>query len=139
MNYLIDTCVISEMIKPQPEVLVLSWWDSCVKNQIFISSLSIGELYFGITRLPDGKRKNDLLPWFNQIIMAFSDRILPFSEKTGIIWAELKIFAQRKGVQLPVIDGLLAATAKEHDLTFVTRNTRDVDITGIMIHNPWVE
>jgi toxin FitB len=137
MNDLIDTCVISEMIKPFPEVSVLSWWDSCIKSQIYISSLSIGELHFGISRLLNGKKKDDLLAWFKQIVIIFSGRLLPITDKTSIIWAEMRTKAERKGVQLPVIDGLLAATAKEHDLIFVTRNIRDVDITEVVIYNPW--
>ena len=77
--------------------------------------------------------------WFNDIIVIFSGRILPIVDKTSIIWAEMKNSAERKGIQLPVIDALLAATAKEHGLTFVTRNTKDVDITGVAIYNPWVD
>lgn len=137
MRYLVDTCVISEMIKPQPQSSVLSWWDNCVTSQMYISALTIGELHFGITRLPDGKKKDELLAYFKQITSALSGSILPITDKISIIWAEMKAQAGRKGVQLPVIDGLLAATAKEHGLIFVTRNTKDVAITGVSIFNPW--
>jgi toxin FitB len=139
MKYLIDTCVISELRRPSPAASVLSWFDTCDESKIFISSLSIGELHHGISRLPDGKRKNDLLTWFNQITEAFSGRILPITDKTSIIWADMRTKAESNGTQLPVIDGLLAATAQENELIFVTRNTKDFAITGVIMHNPWIE
>lgn len=139
MKYLIDTCVISELRRPSPAASVLSWFDNCDESKIFISSLCIGELHHGISRLPDGKRKNDLLTWFNQIKEAFSDRILPITDKTSIIWADMRTKAESNGTPLPVIDGLLAATAQENELIFVTRNTKDFAITGIIMHNPWIE
>jgi predicted nucleic acid-binding protein len=71
MRYLIDTCIISEMIKPHPQASVLSWWDNCVSCQIYISSLTIGELRFGITRLPDGKKKVELLAIINKLFRLF--------------------------------------------------------------------
>ena len=64
---------------------------------------------------------------------------IPITDKTSIIWAEMRTKAESTGTQLPVIDGLLAATAKENELIFVTRNTKDFAITGIIIHNPWIE
>ena len=139
MNYLIDTCVISEMTRLYPESSVVSWWDSCVKSQIYISCLSIGEIHYGLSRLPDGKKKDDLLTWYKEILATFSNRILPITDKTGIIWAEMRAQAKNKGFELPVIDGLIAATAKEHDLILVTRNTKDFEITNVIFSNPWVK
>jgi toxin FitB len=138
MKYLIDTCVISELRKPYPTASVLDWWRNCDESHIYISSLSIGELHYGISRLPEGKKKLDLLTWFTQIVEAFCGRILPFNDKTCIIWADMKANAANNGIQLPVIDGLIAATAQENDLILVTRNTKGFAITGIIIHNPWV-
>jgi predicted nucleic acid-binding protein len=139
MKYLIDTCIISEFRKPIPEESVLKWFNACDENQIFISSLSIGEIHYGISRLPDGRKKNDLFMWFDQVITTFSGRIIPITDTTCTIWANMRAKAENNGVQLSVIDGLLAATAQEYSLIFVTRNVKDFVITGIQILNPWVE
>lgn len=139
MKYLIDTCVISEFRKPLPQESVLTWFNTCDEKQIFISSLSIGEIYYGISRLPDGKKKNDLLIWFDQVIAIFKGRILPITDTTCIIWAGMRTKVVNNGVQLAVIDGLLAATAQEYSLNFVTRNVKDFNATGIQIFNPWLE
>lgn len=85
MSYLLDTCVISELRKPAPQDTVLSWFDSCGEEDMYISSLSIGELHYGISVLPEGKRKSDLLVWFGQVCDAFADRILPITTAICII------------------------------------------------------
>lgn len=137
MGFLIDTCLISELRRPVPSESVMTWFQKCEERTIFISALSIGEIQYGIHRLPDGSKKVDLQVWFNQVIDSFSDRILPITKQICITWAEMKSTAERNGFQLPVIDGLLAATAKEHNLVFVTRNTKDIEPTNIKMFNPW--
>ena len=72
MNYLIDTCVISELRRPAPQKSVLEWFQTCKGENIYISSLSMGELYYGVSILPNGKKKDDLLVWFDQLADAFS-------------------------------------------------------------------
>lgn len=139
MKYLIDTCVISEFRKPAPQESVLNWFNACDERQIYISSLSIGEIHYGISRLPDGRKKNDLLIWFEQVIANFTGRILPITDTTCIIWADMRTKAENNGVQLAVIDGLLAATAQEYSLNLVTRNVKDFNATGIHIFNPWLK
>ena len=137
MSYLIDTCVVSELRKPMPQESVLAWFQACDAAEIYISALSLGELRFGLSILPDGKRKNDLLVWFNELIEAFAGKILPVTEKIALIWGSMRAKAQRNGLTLPVIDGLLAATAEAHQMVLVTRNTDDVASTGIPVLNPW--
>lgn len=139
MNYLIDTCVISELRKPAPQESVLAWFDACREESLYTSSLNIGELQFGLAMLPAGKKKNDLLIWFAQVIEAFSGRILPVTDVVSLVWGNMRAKAQKNGKTLPVIDGLLAATAEAYDLVFVTRNTVDVEITDIQTFNPWLE
>lgn len=139
MSYLIDTCVLSELRKPAPRESVLAWFQACNEEDLFISSLSLGELYFGISILPEGKRKNDLLFWFNELVEAFMERIIPVTESTAIVWGNLRAKAQKGGCILPVIDGLLAATTDEHRMVLVTRNTDDVLATGIPFFNPWLQ
>jgi predicted nucleic acid-binding protein len=139
MKYLIDTCVISELRKPEPHPAVLGWFGSCRAGDIFISSLSMGELQYGISVLPDSKKKNDLMIWFNQVTVSFGDRVLPVTREIGITWGNLRAEVKSRGRILPVVDGLLAATAITHDLIFITRNTVDIQMTGVSILNPWQE
>lgn len=139
MGFLIDTCLISELRRPIPSESVKTWFQKCEENTIFISTLSIGEIKYGIQRLPDGSKKDDLQVWFNQVIDSFSYRILPITKQICITWAIMKAAAESNGFQLPVIDGLLAATAKEENLIFVTRNTKDFKPTNINMINPWDE
>lgn len=137
MNYLIDTCVVSELRKPVPDESVLTWFQSCDAEKLYISSLSIGELHYGISLLPDGKKKNDVMIWFNQVIDVFSGRILSITDVVSIIWGNMRAQARKKGLVLPVIDGLLAATAEAHHLVLVTRNIKDMEITGALFYDPW--
>lgn len=139
MSYLIDTCVISELRKPAPQESVLAWLQACDEEDLFISSLSLGELCFGISILPEGKKKNDLSFWFNELIEAFLERILPVTESVAIIWGNLRAQAQKSGSVMPVIDGLLAATAEAHRMVLVTRNIDDIQAAGISILNPWLQ
>jgi len=139
MSYLIDTCVISELRKPAPQESVLAWFQACDEEDLFISSLSLGELCFGISILPEGKKKNDLSFWFNELIEAFLERILPVTESVAIIWGNLRAQAQKSGSVMPVIDGLLAATAEAHRMVLVTRNIDDIQAAGISILNPWLQ
>jgi len=137
MSYLIDTCVVSELRKPIPQDSVLAWFQACDEKEIYISALSLGELRFGISILPGGKKRNDLLVWFNELIEAFSGMILPVTEGISIIWGNMRARAKKNGLTLPVVDGLIAATAEAHQMILVTRNTDDVETTGISILNPW--
>ena len=139
MSYLIDTCVISELRKPAPQESVLAWFQACDEEDLFISSLSLGELCFGISILPEGKQRNDLSFWFNELIEAFLERILPVTESVAIIWGNLRAQAQKSGSVMPVIDGLLAATAEAHRMVLVTRNIDDIQAAGISILNPWLQ
>ncbi|HHV62526.1 MAG TPA: type II toxin-antitoxin system VapC family toxin [Firmicutes bacterium] len=131
--------MISELRKQAPQKSVLSWFDSCKEEQLYTSSLCIGELHYGISILPDGRKRNDLLVWFDEVCEAFSNKILPITATICIIWGHMRARARRDGKTLPVIDGLLAATAQVHDMILVTRNTADVEITGVRVLNPWKE
>ena len=137
MGYLIDTCLISELRRPVPSESVKNWFQTCEENQLFISVLTIGEIKYGMQRLQSGKKKDDLEEWFNQVIDSYSNRILPITQHICITWAIMRSTAENKGLQLSVIDGLLAATAKEHNLILVTRNIKDFKPTNIHIINPW--
>jgi toxin FitB len=138
-GFLLDTNIVSELIKPKPEPKVVTWVDSTDESLIFISVLTIGEIRKGINLQVDSARRAKLEAWLAADVRTrFEDRILPVdgsvAERWGLMTAKAR--SERKH-QLPVIDGLLAATAQQHNLILVTRNLDDVEPTGVSILNPW--
>lgn len=137
MNYLLDTCFLSELRKPKPQITVLEWFETVDDNQLFISALSIGEINYGITLLPDGQQKKEIKAWLQQIEESYKDLIIPVDESVAKRWGEMRAFLRSKGITLNVIDGLLAATCDIHNLIIVTRNDQDFIDTEIKVLNPW--
>jgi predicted nucleic acid-binding protein len=105
--------------------------------RLYFSVLTIGEIDQGIFKLPDGPRSRKLLAWRNQMVQASSDRILPVTLAVANSWAILLHRARLENRTLPVVDGLIAATAQHHDLTVVTRNARDFEPWLGTVINPW--
>jgi toxin FitB len=137
-GYLLDTNVISELTKLQPESKVVSWFQSTSEELLYLSVLAIGEIRKGITLLPRSNQRVLVESWLaNDLVSRFAGRIievnLDIAERWGLISAQAKI----AGTPLAVIDGLMAATALHHNLTLVTRNTKDVQVAGINTLNPW--
>ena len=138
MKYLLDTCVLSKFVKQTPNKQVLDWIFNTNLFDLFISSLSIGEIWKGISKLPKSKRKEELNIWFNKdILEEYSDRIIPFNKEIAKTWGELNAKSESEGKSLTVIDSLIAATAIHNDLVLVTRNIRDFINTGCELFNPW--
>jgi toxin FitB len=137
MNFLLDTCVLSEFLKKQPNKDVIDWVSEQFEESLYLSVLTIGEIKKGISRLPDSKRKAELVLWLEGVARRYEGRMLPVSLGTANIWGELKADMEKRGRMLPVIDSLIAATALEHDLTIVTRNVEDFAPAGVNILNLW--
>ena len=138
MNYLLDTCVISELIKARPSNSVVKWVESMGESFLFISVLTLGEILKGITKLPASKKKTTLREWvYKDLYRRFDKRIIPISIKIAGIWGEIQGKAEQEGETMPAIDSLIAATAIAHELTMVTRNIADMEKSGVRIHNPW--
>ena len=138
MNFLLDTCVVSELTRPAPHQHVAQWIRSEPEANLYLSVLTIGELRKGIERLPASHKRNTIEAWLNnELRRRFSGRILPVNEDVAERWGLESAKAELAGNPLPVIDGLLAATGLVHALTVVTRNTKDVQQTGAMLFNPW--
>ncbi|MEZ4528983.1 MAG: type II toxin-antitoxin system VapC family toxin [Desulfobacterales bacterium] len=138
MKYLLDTCVISELIKPKQNEKVISWIRSCNDNALYLSVLTIGEIQKGIAKLSDSQRKEKLLLWLDdELRKRFRKRILGITEKVACKWVEIQAKAELQGSRMPVIDSLIAATAIVHHLIFVTRNIADIETCGVKIFNPW--
>jgi toxin FitB len=137
-GFLVDTNVLSELTRPKSDPQVEKWLNNANDEQLFLSVISLGEILKGITILPEGKRRHQLQQWVAETLRPWFDgRILPVSERIAERWGILAGECQLKGRGLTIADGLIAATALEHDFTVVTRNVRDFADLGIGVFNPW--
>ena len=137
-GFLLDTNVVSELVRPKPDPRVVGWLDSTDEDLFFLSVLTLGEIRKGITTLADPVRKVRLETWLSRgLIVRFEGRILPIDLAVAERWGQIAGSLASQGAPLPVIDGLLTATALHHNLTLVTRNTRDVALTGVSAFDPW--
>lgn len=137
-GFLLDTNVISELVRPRPEPKVKAWVAATDEDLLYLSVLTLGEIRKGIAALKDASRRVRLEAWLDSdLVVRFAERILAIDRAVADRWGRLAAQAGSKS-PLPVIDGLLAATALHHNLTLVTRNTKDVAETGVPIFNPWV-
>ena len=138
MNYLLDTNVISELVKSVPNQLVLNWINAIDDEKLYLSVITIGEIRKGIAGIKDSQRQHKIYHWLEvELPDYFEDRILNIDIKVADMWGQLQ--SKNKAHILPAIDGLIAATAKTHDLTLATRNTKDFIHASIEIINPWEE
>ena len=137
MKVLLDTCVVSELQRQNARPSVRDAVASIPDDHLFLSVLSIGEIIKGIELLPDGKKRRSLETWLFDLVNLYSEHILPVDLETSRIWGEITANARQKGVTIPAVDGLLAATALRHGLYLMTRNTRDFALTGVRLINPW--
>jgi len=137
-GFLLDTNIVSELIRSRPEPKLSRWIASTDENLLYLSVLTMGEIRKGIVQLGKTARQIELQSWVDRDLSSrFVDRILPIDEAVADRWGWISGQAMVSRVRLPVIDGLLAATALHYNLTFVTRNTRDVLATGAVLFNPW--
>jgi len=137
-GFLLDTNVVSELVKPKPNPNVTRWTHSTDENLLYLSVLTLGEIRKGIASLPDAARRVKLEAWLaGDLVLRFSGRILPIDQAIADRWGRISGAAVARGTPLPVIDALLAATALQHDLTLVTRDTQHVQGTAVSSFNPW--
>ena len=138
MTWLLDTPVVSELVRATPKASVIDWLQSQDENDLFLSVLTLGELEKGIAKLSDPRRKSTLRKWVRtQLMMRFEDRLLAVDRQVASRWGTLTGTSERKGRPLPVIDSLIAATAIVHELTVVSRNATDFERCGVPCLNPW--
>lgn len=139
-GFLLDTNVISELIKPRPETNVTAWIEGTDESLLYLSVLTLGEIRRGISVLPQSRRRATLEAWLEKDLRArFEGRILDIDQEVADRWGLLTAAARNAGIVLPVIDGFLAATALEHNLTLVTRDRGQIPSMGIPVLNPWRE
>jgi toxin FitB len=137
-GFLLDTNVISELVTAKPEPKVTRWIEETEETLLYLSVLTIGEIRKGVTSLPQSARRISLEAWLDyDLMLRFSHRILPIDANVADRWGRIAGSATAKKSPIPVIDGLLSATALHHNLIFVTRNTRDIATSGVEAFNPW--
>ncbi len=138
MKWLLDTCVLSEFVKPVPEPRVVDWLRKQPNTESAISVLTIAEIEKGIQRLPESAKKTRLHIWLTtDVIRRFEDRILNVDLAIAQQWASLQAHMELKGLPLAAIDALIVATAQVHHMTLVTRDDVSMKATGVPLFNPW--
>ncbi len=137
-GFLLDTDIASEEVRIRPETRLGQWLFAQPEDQLFLSAITIGELRKGITLLPEGKHRTTLERWLEDDLKPrFFDRVLPVTQAIADQWGALDGKRQLSGRPINMPDGLIAATALGHDLTLVTRNTRDFASLQLNLLNPW--
>ena len=135
--YLVDTAVLSEIIRPEPDPKVDAWFRVQEERNLYVSVVSLGELQRGVSLLPTGKRQSALQRWVDTVIASYADRILRIDLETMIRWGRVTAVLSKQGVNPPLADGLIAVSALARDFTVVTRNVRDFEAFGVKLLNPW--
>ena len=140
MNYILDTCLISELAKSEPNKKVVDWVLSENETNFYVSVLTFGELHKGIEKLPESKKKEKLRIWVeNELRNRFQNRIMGIDIRVSITWGKIQSIAEKKGKPMPAIDSLIAATGIAYGMIVVTRNISDMEQSGVDLFNPWSE
>lgn len=135
---LLDTNVVSEVMRPEPTKAVIDWLNSVDAGTLYLSTVSIGEIELGLELLPDGRRRDELRARFDDfLVRAFSFRILPFDEDAAAHYGRIMGARRRMGRPVSVPDGQIAAIARSRGMTIATRNTDDFSGHGLDVINPW--
>ncbi len=135
MSYLLDTNVVSELVRPKPSARVLAWFDEVPSSALHLSVLTLGEIRQGVEKLVAGRRRERLRVWLESTLPAWlEDRLLAVDSAVADRWGRLLAEARRP---VPAIDGLLAATALHNGLRLVTRNVADFRFPGLEVVDPW--
>lgn len=135
MSFLLGTNVLSGLRRREPDPGLLKWWDEVEDADLYISALVVGEIRLGVRKLHhrgDRSQAEQLSDWLDRLVRAYGDRIVPVDVGVVLEWATMNV-----PDRIPVVVGLMAATAKHHGWTFVTRNTKDVADRGVRLLNPF--
>ena len=138
MNFLLDTNLISEWLKPEPNTGVVAWTAAADEDRLFISVVTLAELRHGIDRLATGRRRERLNSWLqHDLPERFGDRVLPVTRDVADVWGRIVAKCEALGRPFGVLDAFIAATAHVHDLAVVTRNESDFESATAIVVNPW--
>jgi toxin FitB len=137
-SYLLDTCVISELIKAEPSPKVMVWIDGQEEQSLYLSVITLGEIEKGISKLAEGRKKMQLQAWLaDELMERFNGRIIGITTEVARCWGKMLGESETNGRALPVVDALIAATAITNELIVVTRNTVDMIGSGARLFDPW--
>ncbi len=138
MKYLLDTCVISEIIRPKPDINVISWLEGQDENSLYLSVLTFGEIEKGIEKASKQIRKQKLRLWVeDDLKKRFEGRIIPISFSIAAEWGKIQGKAELLGKPMPTMDGLIAVSGLVSQCTVVTRNISDMEQSLAELFNPW--
>ena len=138
MRYLLDTCVVSELTKVKPSPHVVEWVDRQSETNLYLSVITLGELRKGIHRLPSSEKRKRLQLWLESDLMQrFAGRWLDITPEVADRWGQLAAEQEKNGKVLPVLDGLIAASAWVNGMTVVTRNVNHIESVKVAVFNPW--
>ena len=134
----LDTNVVSELMRPRPDPVVVAWVDAQDAQQLYLPAVCIAEVLFGIARLPVGRRRDQLAQTFSDMLADdFTDRTLAFDEHAAVRFAQVAAAAETHGRPMSVADAQIAATCLLHDAQLATRNTKDFARCGLVLVDPW--
>jgi predicted nucleic acid-binding protein len=133
----LDTNVVSEAMKPEPNPAVLAWLNDQVADTLYLSSVTLAELLFGVGALPDGRRKGMLAQAIDGLMGLFRDRVLPFDTDAARCYADLAVTARSAGRGFPTPDGYIAAIAASRGFVVASRDTAPYEAAKVTVINPW--
>jgi len=138
VRYLLDTCVISELVRSRPDPGVVDWVRRQDGEDLHLSVLTLGEIERGIARLPASSRRAALEKWLHEdLARRFTQRLHPVDEEVARAWGRVQAELEISGRPMAAVDGLISATARVHELVLVTRNTADFHDQALHTQNPW--
>lgn len=135
--FLLDTNTVCEPFKDRGDTAVLAWIRACPPDQVFVSSLTIAEISYGLERVAPSRKAERIRVWRDQLIVDLAGRVLPVDAEVAKAQARIRRAAENARRTIPIIDSFLAATAEVHGLTLVTRNVRDFEAWGGAVLDPW--
>ncbi|MFZ0636051.1 MAG: type II toxin-antitoxin system VapC family toxin [Candidatus Acidiferrales bacterium] len=139
MNYLLDTNVVSEWLKPRPDANVVKWLAETDEDGVYLSVITFAEIRQGVEEMSAGRRREALKSWLqDELPERFEGRILGVGLVVAEAWGILMARSSQMGMNLSAMDALFAATARAHELILITRNTRHFERLGIGLVNPWI-
>jgi toxin FitB len=135
----LDTNVVSELMRLEPAAAVLNWVDRQPADEMYLTAITVAELLYGVARLPDGKRKTDLAERIEAVLSEdFEHRICPFDETAAAHYADIVVHRERLGRPISTADAQIAATCRSHGALLATGNVDDFTDTTVEIINPWM-
>lgn len=133
-----DTNIVSELMKPAPAAAAVEWVRSCTESELYVTSITLAEVRHGIQRLPDGRRKAQLLATAEQIFAGFTEQVLSFDAQAATHYATIVCERDQLGLPIDGFDAQIAAICRAHLATLATRNLKDFRHTGIDLIDPWL-